>query len=108
MAALPAAVPVGCPICSTPVDLPLSAGRHARVDEHLVMSLSVDTEPLTVHVAATHPAAVATDIRPGEVSTRGQVVVNVIRAPQDDGAFARGLARGAAEASRLMPPHGRR
>ncbi|WP_019059956.1 hypothetical protein [Streptomyces prunicolor] len=105
MAALPSTVAVPCPICAAPFDLPLSAGPHRKVGGRLVVGLTIDTEPLKAHCAAEHPPPPAGDCQPapGEaaVATQASVIVNVTRARPDDGAFARGIARGAAEQARL-------
>jgi len=55
MASLGSSVPVDCPVCDTPVRLPVrDLGRAGSV-----LSVTIDTGPLHAHVADAHPPSTA-------------------------------------------------
>ncbi|MER7968091.1 hypothetical protein ABTX35_03590 [Streptomyces sp. NPDC096080] len=95
MTALLAKIPVDCPICGTPVDLPLSAGHVETNAGRPYVPLTVDADPLKAHVRTAHLEAVAV---PGHPQDAGQNVVVHVQRPPKSAEFALGLARGAAEA----------
>ncbi|MFJ6085156.1 hypothetical protein ACIQI8_27485 [Streptomyces sp. NPDC092369] len=103
MVALPRTVPFLCPICQLPVDLTITAQKHrVNADERLEVSLSFDTGPLVDHYKTEHPTNAVKNPELGELptvaQTSGSVTVHVHRAPPDDAALARALARNAAKA----------
>ncbi|MFC8676691.1 hypothetical protein ACFUEN_28900 [Streptomyces griseorubiginosus] len=105
MAALPRTIPLPCPICRTPVDLPIRVERHKVLDGRLVMDLAFDTEPLVDHCKTAHPDNLVNkpwlgEDQPSRVHPDG-VTVHVHQTHTDEGSVARAVARGAAETDRL-------
>ncbi|MCI3277640.1 hypothetical protein [Streptomyces cylindrosporus] len=84
MVALPAHLTIGCPVCDTPFDLPLTTGPARRDGGPLVVALSLDMEPIRSHLRAAHPellAAKPPDTETTAAATSAASVTFTVRQP---------------------------